>query len=495
MVMFDSLNRKFLTPYGGTTARTPNFERLAAHSVTFDNCYAASLPCMPARRELHTGRYNFLHRSWGPLEPFDDSMPELLNQHRIHSHLSTDHYHYFEDGGATYHSRYRTWEAFRGQEGDAWKGVVQEDQIQAGYKNQCDGLPDSWDHNWVSQDFINRSYLDREEKQPQSQTFEAGKEFMITNQHKDQWFLQIETFDPHEPFFSQERFKKLFPHSCQGLIYDWPDYRPVDERDTPEEIIHLRAEYAALLSMCDEKLGEILDLMDGLDLWKNTMLIVNTDHGFLLSEHNQWAKCHCPFYDEVARIPLFIWDPVTKNMGTRARSLVQTIDLPATILNQFGLSIPESMEGIPLQRALKEDRPVREAALFGIFGGQINCTDGRYVYMRSPVNQNTGLFQYTLMPTGHGGRRAFLPENELKQAELFPGFSFTKGLPVMKIPFDRKLSQAGYETALYDLVTDPEQIRPIKDEEAEKRMEGLMRKRMKENDCPPELFQRFGLQS
>ena len=44
----------------------PNFERLAAHTVCFDKSYVGSLPCMPARRELHTGRYNFLHRSWGP---------------------------------------------------------------------------------------------------------------------------------------------------------------------------------------------------------------------------------------------------------------------------------------------------------------------------------------------------------------------------------------------------------------------------------------------
>ena len=65
MVMFDSLNRNMLNPYGGNLAATPNFNRLAEHSVTFDNCYAGSLPCMPARRELHTGRYNFLHRSWG----------------------------------------------------------------------------------------------------------------------------------------------------------------------------------------------------------------------------------------------------------------------------------------------------------------------------------------------------------------------------------------------------------------------------------------------
>ena len=94
MVMFDSLNRDMLEPYGGNLVKTPNFTRMAEHSVTFDNCYAGSLPCMPARRELHTGRYNFLHRSWGPLEPFDDSMPEILNRHHIHSHLVTDHYHY-----------------------------------------------------------------------------------------------------------------------------------------------------------------------------------------------------------------------------------------------------------------------------------------------------------------------------------------------------------------------------------------------------------------
>ena len=178
MVMFDSLNRDMLEPYGGNLVKTPNFTRMAEHSVTFDNCYAGSLPCMPARRELHTGRYNFLHRSWGPLEPFDDSMPEILNRHHIHSHLVTDHYHYFEDGGATYHTRYRTWEGFRGQEGDSWKAVVGRNCCPKEYKNRCDGIPDSWEHNWVPQDFTNRVYLDTVEKQPQSRTFEEGKAFL-----------------------------------------------------------------------------------------------------------------------------------------------------------------------------------------------------------------------------------------------------------------------------------------------------------------------------
>ncbi|MEZ4618340.1 MAG: sulfatase-like hydrolase/transferase [Caldilineaceae bacterium] len=122
MVMFDSLNRHMLPAYGCDWTHAPNFARLAERTVRFDNSYIGSMPCMPARRELHTGRYNFLHRSWGPLEPFDDSMPELLDNHGIYTHLSTDHYHYFEDGGMTYHGRYTSWDFERGQEGDPWKG-------------------------------------------------------------------------------------------------------------------------------------------------------------------------------------------------------------------------------------------------------------------------------------------------------------------------------------------------------------------------------------
>ena len=92
--------------YGCDWMKTPNFERLAKRSVVFDTAYVGSMPCMPARRELHTGRLNFLHRGWGPIEPFDDSVPEILKKNGIYTHLSTDHYHYWEDGGATYHERY-----------------------------------------------------------------------------------------------------------------------------------------------------------------------------------------------------------------------------------------------------------------------------------------------------------------------------------------------------------------------------------------------------
>ena len=124
MLMFDTLSRAYVSPYGSDAALTPNFARLAEHCCTFDRFYGGSMPCMPARRELHTGRYNFLHRSWGPLEPFDYSCFQALNAAGVYAHLITDHSHYWEDGGATYHNRYSSWEGFRGQEGDRRISVV-----------------------------------------------------------------------------------------------------------------------------------------------------------------------------------------------------------------------------------------------------------------------------------------------------------------------------------------------------------------------------------
>lgn len=489
MVMYDSLNRHMLSSYGCQWTHTENFSRLAEHTVTFDNCWVGSMPCMPARRELHTGRYNFLHRSWGPLEPFDDSMPQRLKEAGIHTHLVSDHYHYWEDGGATYHQRYTTWECIRGQEGDNWQPIVGFTGEPTSTRNVCGDPKD----NWVGQDFANRMVMKETSNQPQSKTFKKGLEFLEQNHEKDNWFLQIETFDPHEPFFSQTEYQELFGDLYHGPFCDWPDYRPVNEEDSPEFITHMRNQYGALLKMCDDNLGKILDAMDRYGLWEDTMLIVNTDHGFLLGEHGQWAKCHCPFYGEVAHIPLFIWDPRSRKQNVRTNQLVQTIDIPATLLEYFGQPLFEDMEGKCLRPVLEKDDPIREGALFGIFGGQICCTDGKWVYMKSPVAGNQPRYEYTLMPTCHGGRRAFIDNEILRSMDLVHPFAFTKGVPVLKLESKQHISQADYPTMLFCLETDPDEICPLENPEEEQRLMMLMKKMMIENDCPQEQFIRMGL--
>ena len=482
LVMFDSLNRRMLEPYGCDWVRTPNFRRLAERAVTFDTCYVGSMPCMPARREIHTGRYNFLHRSWGPLEPFDDSMPEILKAHGVHTHLVSDHYHYWEEGGCNYHTRYSTWDCVRGQEGDPWTADLRPVEVPE-FLNNPRGAA------WLRQDWLNRLRMAREADQPQPRTFAAGLEFLRTNRAQDGWFLTIETFDPHEPYFTPQRYKDLYPDGYDGPVFDWPPYDRVKE--TPDQVRHMRFQSAALHSMCDAHLGKVLDLFDALDLWKTTMLIVNTDHGFLVGEHDWWGKCAMPFYDEIAHVPLFVWDPRSGRRGERRAALVQTIDLAPTLLECFGAAIPADVRGAALRETIASDAPVREAALFGLHGGHVNCTDGRYVYMRGSARPGNGpLFEYTLMPTHM--RRTF-EVAELQDVRLAEPFSFTKGCRTMKIPGRSWVDSHRFGTMLFDLGRDPGQERPIRDAAAEARMTAHLVRLMREHDAPAEQYERLGL--
>ena len=484
MVMFDSLNRRMLQPYGCDWVFTPNFQRLADRGVTFDCSYVGSMPCMPARRELHTGRTNFLHRSWGPLESFDDSMPEMLRNNGIHSQLISDHYHYWEEGGCNYHTHYSAWEIVRGQEGDPWKGDLRMKDLPESRNN--------WDRGrqWMRQDWVNRSYMQREEDMTQPRTFALGEEFLRNNAREDNWFLHLETFDPHEPYFSAKRFQELYPH-CLDEHWDWPPYRRVNA--TPEAIQHMRCQSAALHSMCDHYLGRVLDLMDELNLWEDTLLIVNTDHGFLLGEHDWWGKVVMPFYDEIARTPLFIWDPRCRKQGERRQSLVQSIDLAPTVLEYFGVDRTPDMEGVPLARTVADDAPVRETGLYGIFGGHVNVTDGRYTYMRwGDGGDNKPLYEYTLMPTHM--KEAFSPA-ELQDIQLQEPFAFTKGCRTMKIEGRSWGATTEFGTQLFDTATDPDQLTPLEDAEVETKMIGHLDRLMRENDAPPEQWERLGLES
>ena len=483
IVMYDTLNRKYLPPYGAEDVQAPNFTDLAERTVTFDNAYGGSMPCMPARREMHTGRYNFLHRGWGPLEPFDDSVPEMLTRAGVYTHLVTDHQHYWVDGGATYHPRFRSFEFSRGQEGDEWKGHVADPPV------PDDLHPTVTNADLRRQDRVNRLYMASEAEHPQTVTFDSGLHFIHTNADEDNWFLQIETFDPHEPFFTYEDYEKLYDTGYDGPRLDWPDYMRVGE--SPATVEHVRSLYSALLTMCDHSLGRVLEAMDEHDMWDDTMLIVCTDHGFLLGEHDWWGKNAPPYYDETIHLPLFVWDPRSRKAGERRESLVQTIDLGPTLLELFDLPLTPDMQGRPLRETVATDEPVREAGLFGIFGGHVNVTDGRYVYLRAPVAPgNRPLVEYTLMPTLMRGR---MPVETLRQAELVEPLPFTKGVPVLRVPGTSYTDPFAFGTMLFDLAADPLQESPLLDDEVELRMATLMRDLMLDNAAPPEQFQRMGL--
>jgi len=485
MLCFDSLNRHFLSAYGCDWTHTPNFKRLAERCATFNRAYCCSMPCMPARRELHTGRPNFLHNPWGMLQPYDDSAITMLRDHNVHTHLASDHYHYWEENAANYHTRFNTWEFFRGQEGDPWIGHV--------------GAFDEPEHingKGRPQDWINRMYITAEPDWSLVQTIDAGLDYMRRNRDEDNWFLQIECFDPHEPFFAPEAYLDYYPDLAKdydGPLFDWPPYNKTDGY-SDIQIEAIRKRYAALLTMCDKHLGRFLDAMDEMNLWDETMLVVWTDHGHLLGEHGWFAKNSPPWWEELSHIPLWIWDPRSPAAaGQRRDSLVQTIDLAPTLLGAFGIEPTARMTGVDLANVIADDTGGREAGLFGGFGHYVNCTDGRYVLMKAPVREDGGpLHDYTLHPVRYrGAARA----GNFAYESVEP-FDYMCGTRPLRVPVQGRGGTA-YEMGdlLYDLAADPQQKSPINDENIKSRMTSLMVQLMQQCDAPAEQYDRIGVEA
>ena len=500
-VLFDSLNRTALGCYGASAVRTPNFDRFAQRAVAFDSHFVGSLPCMPARRDLHTGRLNFMHRSWGPLEPFDNSFPELMRERGVHTHLVTDHLHYFEDGGSTYHTRFKTWEFIRGQEYDPWKAMVQP-PLERFKEIYAEKHYEIGKNRKKTQHAINREYLRNEEDFPGPRCFRSAFEFLDLNRTADDWFLMIECFDPHEPFHAPERFKEPYRTGWNGGVLDWPYYQKAN--DSPEEIAEIRANYAALVAMCDDYFGKLLDYFDENDLWKDTVLILSTDHGYLLAEHDWWGKNLMPYYAEISNIPLIVHHPDgASRAGGRRKALTQTIDLMPTFLDLFGIEVPPEVRGRSLVPLVTVDRKIRDVAIFGMFGGPIGATDGRYTYYLYPEDLYApGLHEYTLMPMHL--HSLFTPA-EMKTSRLSEPFDFTKEMPILKIDalkdarripiHDDKLFDLGVGTTLYDLERDPTQTKPFRDSALEERIRTGIGQVLAAHDAPAEFYARYGLAS
>ena len=497
LLVFDSLNRHVLQSYGGKEVDTPNFQRLAQRTVTFDNHFVGSLPCMPARRDIHTGRLSFLHRSWGPLEPFDNSVFEILREQQIYSHLITDHYHYFEDGAGNYHTRYDSYAFLRGQEGDKWMPTLNPpiEKWRAQYhEKQQNFTPGSLQ----MQNMANREVIKDESDFSSTKCFDEALEFVDSYAKTDNWVLQIETFDPHEPFVAPPGYRAQYQLDEQP-IFDWPHYdRYID--GLPENDL-LRQNYKALIQHCDTQLGRLLDKFDEHNLWDDTVFIATTDHGFLLGEHEWWAKNRMPCFNEVAHIPMFIHHPDhAEQAGSRRDTLTQTIDIMPTLLDCFGCNTDFGSTARSLLPALSDPQnKLRDFLIYGYFGGAVNITDGRHTYMRYPKNMSaTNLNEYTLMPA-----HMLTPfsRDELKEASFCENSAFADGFPVMRIPV-HKDSQwfnshgpGGMEdcqSLVFDLEADPGQLAPLVGSSIEEVLAVEIEKQMRLNNAPDEAFIRLG---
>jgi arylsulfatase A-like enzyme len=478
-ILMDSLNRHFLNTYGNEWVKTPNIDRLAARSVVFDKHYIGSMPCMPARHDIWTGKLEFLWRPWGPVDPGEVTLPMRLRG-KVVTQLVTDHYHFFERGGETYHVDFDGWEFIRGHENDPW--VTQPNDIP---------LRNCWPRYRRN---MRRMQTEADFTSPR--TFQAAADWLEGNHHAhEQFLLFIDEFDPHEPFHSSEPYNSMYDPEWDDLPFFWPTYGP--NRYSEQELRHLRTQYAGKLTMADAWLGRVLDKLDQHNLWSDSLVILTTDHGHFLGEKDWVGKGTFPQYQPIAHIPLMIASPGVPS--GRSEALTTIVDLAATVLDAFG-EATESLDGrsiLPLLRGEREK--IRDWALFGQFGAYVQITDGKHVYLRAPESEmNDPLYIYRLTWNTAPWWGVPVPDERLEIGRFFPHDDRI----VTRIQLNEHDKQRlqvlkrwiPEPTQLCDVEADPEQKNDLAgDAKLSSRFEKLLAKALKEVGCPPEQFDRLAL--
>lgn len=480
LVLSDSLNRHYLPPYGNGWVIAPNIERFARMSVTFDNHWIGSAPCMPARRDMLTGRLHFMEREWGGLEPFDVPFPHLLRDHGdVFCHMETDHYHYFHVGGENYYMPFNTWAFHRGQEYDGMVSRVK--------------LPPEPPHlgKWSAQYALNQTAFRTAADFSTPQTFQGAIDWLRANEDADNYFLWIEVFDPHEPFDCPQAYLDRYGDDWDGPLYNWSGYDQVAE-DTPATA-HLRRQYAATLTMMDEWFGKLLDELERQNALDDTLIILTTDHGHLLGERGLTGKNRWHCWNELAHIPLIVHLPGGAHAGERRSQLTQNIDLMPTLLEYFGVPCTVPIHGESWLPALYENAPLRrQGALYGWFGQTVNVTDGVYTYFRAPAEEeNQPLYRHFLTP-GTFSLRNVCPLSFYDEAELGPFLPYTD-YPVIRARAHHLRSPEWQDTMLYDLRNDYAQRINLAGTPVEARYIELLIETMRRMDAPPSQYVRLGL--
>ncbi len=357
-IISDTLRRDHLGCYGNQVIHTPSLDALACRSVRFDRHYIASFPTMPARADYLTGRFTGSFMQWKALPEDQVVLPEILGRKGFNTTAVVDTPFYLRNK-MNYDRGFSSFYEVPGQ---------------SFMRGESRDVRSTW--RFESDRFA-------------PQTFTKAMQW-LERHYKDEknFFLYIDTWDPHEPWDAPSYYTELYWPGYDGeaihpVYAHWQDVPGFTE----EKVKKAHACYCGEVTMVDTWFGYFLRSLENMGLMEKTVIIFTSDHGFYFGEHGglfgklTYAKrpdgsispmgrpgsvwTHSPLYEEVAAIPLLIYIP---NIPSGAYSgLTSAIDLMPTVLDILGQEIPSGVEGRSLLPAMKESSVAgREYVISGL---------------------------------------------------------------------------------------------------------------------------------
>ncbi len=398
VILADSFRFDYLGCYGNTWIKTPNIDQFAEESTLFENAYAEGLPTIPVRKACFTGRYTLPFSGWQPLQPDDKVLSEILFWKGIRSALITDTLpmHMPRFG---YERGFDFVEFIRGGEFDPFYANVPlridiEKYHKPIYEESKRGRKKENVNSLLARSALNyrlRQTQDWKSDKDQcvAEVIKASIDYLDKFREKDDFFLWVDSFDPHEPWDPPSVYDPDVPcpydlnYGGKDIIAPVSTY--VDGYLTEEETRHIRMLYAEKITMVDKWIGKLFNKLKELELFDDSLIIFLSDHGEPLGNkqhgHGIMTKCRPWPYEELAHIPLIIHHP--DGVEKRVSSFVETVDIAPTIIDFYKIKQKKYMQGKNLTPLLRgEVEKLRDFAIAGYynFSWSIQTDEWSYIH-------------------------------------------------------------------------------------------------------------------
>ena len=366
LIILDSLRKDHVGVYGSDKVKTPSLDALSKESLRFTRPYPESIPTIPARRAIHTGLRTWPFRNWVPpkgetffpagWQPIPEeqtTLSEILMGLGYNTLLVTDTHHQFK-ASMNFQRGFRVFDWIRGQERDKFRPTVTVPQEQVD-KLVVPGNDESMVDK-VRQYVANTRGRKTEEDWFAPRVFNRAAQFLEVQEKNSPFFLLVDCFDPHEPWDPPQEYIKPYDDGYEGpepIVPNYSDASWINER----ELERMRALYSAEVTMTDHWLGNFLDKVDSLGFMENTLLLVMSDHGVALGEHDDTGKPFWALWPELTDIIFFIRHPEGAGAGQTSDFYASTHDVAPTVLGVLGMQPQLPMDGQDLSVILDGEEP------------------------------------------------------------------------------------------------------------------------------------------
>lgn len=340
--------------------RTPELDRFTSEMATsVEGFYTGSFPTIPHRTDITTGRLGWPHYGWQPIDlSSKNRIGEILGAKGYMTQLICDCPHLFNSRFQHY---FTAAYQHRGQEGD--KALLHlNDPIQNVMPDEKTRLhPIFQGHHLADLHRWHNRYWQYEMQSFPAQTGTTAVRWLEENYKAKPFFLWVDFFDPHEPWDPPEYLVKRYDPDYEGTPMIHPNYG-MSSAYTEAELRNLRAHYCAEAELVDRWIGRILQKIDDLQIWDNSVVVITSDHGMSLGEHARTGKSNIsndderywPIYPEIGHVPFLVATPDVPK-GNSLPIFGSPMDFLPTVceLAQVEANPPEPFQGKSFANALR----------------------------------------------------------------------------------------------------------------------------------------------